>query len=134
MIFTCTKSSELRMRAGLGVKLVLQCFPSHSCARVQAPAHPLPSSDPALTYTLDTVHEHIYFLPRSQQCYKDVVVDRSEVSIRKEVCLIPQGNPCHVLTVHCQEKPRASASCCLRKQVADLNRRWHKQAMYTVRK
>lgn len=47
-------------------------------------------------------------------------MDRSEVSIWKEVCLIPQGHPCHVLTVHCQEKAQTSASCCLRKQVADL--------------
>lgn len=43
-------------------------------------------------------------------------MNRSEVSIWEEVCLIPQGHPRHVLTVHCEEKLQASASCCLRKQ------------------
>lgn len=94
---------------------VLHPSPSHGCALVQALALLLPLlRDPRLTYTLDTVHKHIYFLARSQQCDEDVIVNRSEVSIWEEVCLIPQGHPRHMFTVHCKEKPQASASCCLK--------------------
>lgn len=96
-----------------GEKPVLYPSPSHSSALVQALLVPLPQ-EPQLTYALDTVHKHIYFLSGSQQCNEDVIVNRSEVSIWKKVCLIPQGHPCHVFTVHCKEKPQASASCCLK--------------------
>lgn len=98
-----------------GGKPALHLSPSHSCALVQAlTLLLLLPQDPQLTYTLDTVHKNIYFLARSQQCNEDVIMNRSEVSIWKEVCLIPQGYPCHMFTVHCEEKSQASASYCLK--------------------
>lgn len=96
-----------------GEKPVLHPSPSHCSAQALPFLVPLPQES-GLTYSLDTVHKHIYFLSGSQQCNEDVIVNRSEVSIWKKVCLIPQGHPCHVFTVHCKEKPKASASCCLK--------------------
>lgn len=99
-----------------GEKPVPHPSPSHHSALVQGALTflvPLPQ-EPQLTYTLDTVHEHIYFLSRSQQGNEDVIVNRSKVSIWEKVCLVPQGHPCHVFTVHCKEKPQASASSCFK--------------------
>lgn len=96
-------------------KPALHPSPSHHSALVQALTFPVPlPQEPGLTYTLDTVHKHIYFLSRSQQSNEDVIVNRSEISVWEKVCLIPQGHPCHVFTVHCKEKPQASASSCLK--------------------